>query len=81
MKYFIKITLRIFLSFLLLINLACSYSESDNRPNIIYILADDLGYGEIGVFGQKLIETPNIDNLAKTETSFPLGLNSRHLSI
>ena len=70
MKYFIKITLRIFLSFLLLINLACSYSESDNRPNIIYILADDLGYGEIGVFGQKLIETPNIDNLAKTGMIF-----------
>ncbi|MEJ6764704.1 MAG: sulfatase-like hydrolase/transferase, partial [Flavobacteriaceae bacterium] len=70
MKYFIKITLRIFLGFLLLINLACSYSESDNRPNIIYILADDLGYGEIGVFGQKLIETPNIDNLAKTGMIF-----------
>ena len=29
-----------------------------NAPNIIYILADDLGYGEIGAFGQKLIETP-----------------------
>ena len=70
MKYFIKITLRIFLGFLLFINLACSYSESDNRPNIIYILADDLGYGEIGVFGQKLIETPNIDNLAKTGMIF-----------
>ena len=70
MKYFIKKTLIVFLGFLLLINLACSYSESDNRPNIIYILADDLGYGEIGVFGQKLIETPNIDNLAKTGMIF-----------
>ncbi|SVC17207.1 uncharacterized protein METZ01_LOCUS270061, partial [marine metagenome] len=28
------------------------------QPNIIYILADDLGYGELGVFGQKIIETP-----------------------
>ncbi|WP_241240833.1 arylsulfatase [Maribacter sp. MJ134] len=35
------------------------------RPNIIYILADDLGYGEIGVFGQEKIETPHIDALAK----------------
>jgi len=27
-------------------------------PNIIYILADDLGYGEIGAYGQEIIETP-----------------------
>jgi arylsulfatase A-like enzyme len=35
-----------------------------SRPNIIYILADDLGYGELGCYGQKKIETPNIDRLA-----------------
>ncbi len=33
-------------------------------PNIIYILADDLGYGELGCYGQQKIETPNIDRLA-----------------
>ncbi|MEE9364603.1 MAG: arylsulfatase [Cellulophaga sp.] len=36
----------------------------ETRPNIIYILADDLGYGELGVYGQEKIKTPNIDALA-----------------
>lgn len=33
--------------------------------NVIYILADDLGYGDLGCYGQKIIKTPNIDRLAE----------------
>ncbi|MEQ8682356.1 MAG: sulfatase-like hydrolase/transferase, partial [Cyclobacteriaceae bacterium] len=40
-----------------------AYSQS-NKPNIIYIMADDLGYGDLGCYGQQLMKTPNIDKLA-----------------
>jgi arylsulfatase A len=42
----------------------CAISQS-KQPNIIFLLADDLGYGDIGCYGQQKIETPNINQLAK----------------
>lgn len=39
-------------------------------PNIIFILADDLGYGDIGIYGQKLIRTPHLDELAREGMTF-----------
>jgi arylsulfatase len=44
--------------------------EQEKRPNIIYFLADDLGYGEVGSYGQQKIQTPNMDALAKNGMMF-----------
>ncbi|MDH5467710.1 MAG: arylsulfatase [Candidatus Aminicenantes bacterium] len=40
------------------------------KPNVIFILADDLGYGELGCFGQEKIRTPNIDRIAAEGMKF-----------
>src|SRR5919201_345749 len=41
-----------------------------SRPNMLFILADDLGYGDVGVFGQKVVPTPNIDRIAAEGVRF-----------
>jgi len=48
----------------LLLACACLATAQTARPNIIFILADDLGYGDLGCYGQQKISTPNIDALA-----------------
>lgn len=40
------------------------------RPNIIFILADDMGYGDLSCFGSRHVKTPNIDRLSATGTTF-----------
>ncbi len=44
--------------------------ETAKKPNIIYILADDLGYGDLSVYGQTKFATPNIDKLAEEGIRF-----------
>lgn len=47
-----------------LLTILSSLSLAETKPNIIFILADDLGYGDLGCYGQKKTRTPNIDKLA-----------------
>ncbi|MCC6695441.1 MAG: arylsulfatase [Candidatus Hydrogenedentes bacterium] len=51
--------------------MAAKESErASERPNIIFVMADDLGYADLGCYGQKRIQTPNIDRLATEGTRF-----------
>lgn len=43
---------------------------ADERPNILFILADDLGHGDLGCYGREDIRTPNLDRLAREGTRF-----------
>lgn len=54
---------RIIYLILLLVIFSCE--KNNNRPNIVFILADDLGYGDLSSYGAETIETTNIDKLAE----------------
>lgn len=54
---------------------ACAIAPAQDRPNIVYILADDLGYGDLGCYGQEKIRTPHLDRMAAEGLRF-----TRHYS-
>src|SRR4029077_13465675 len=49
---------------------ASGRAASDTRPNIIFLLTDDMGYGDVGCYGGDFVPTPNIDRLAAEGTKF-----------
>ena len=51
------------LSFLVLVS-ACIVATAEEKPNVIYILADDVGYGDLSCYGQEKFQTPNLDRMA-----------------
>ena len=73
-RSFLKLTYTVSLT--QLINVGTSVAASNRiappsiKPNIIYIIADDLGYGDLGCYGQKIIDTPNIDRLCAEGMKF-----------
>ena len=46
------------------VSLCGNAANKDSKPNIIFILCDDMGYGDLGCYGQKYIQTPNLDRMA-----------------
>ena len=59
------------LNFCLTLCLSVSTEGSaQDKPNIVFIMADDLGYGDIGAYGQQFIQTPNLDRMASEGLTF-----------
>ncbi len=64
----------IFLSFCVGLAACKTTVNDDTRPNILFLLADDLGYGELGSYGQQTIKTSVLDSLASQGMRFTVDL-------
>ena len=58
------------LSFLLAVGTSPSPAADPGDTNIVFLFADDLGYGDLGCYGQKLIQTPHLDRMASEGIRF-----------
>lgn len=61
---------RLWVAFVLSLALFSARGSAAERPNLIWIMADDLGYGDLGCYGQKVISTPHLDRMAKEGLRF-----------
>jgi arylsulfatase A-like enzyme len=52
------------------LTISTSFAQAAEKPNIIVILADDIGYGDLSCYGAKMVQTPNLDRLAKEGRRF-----------
>jgi arylsulfatase A-like enzyme len=59
-----QIAKRTFLSVVIALSIAVAQTQASDKPNIIFLLADDIGYGDVGCYGATMVKTPNIDKLA-----------------
>ncbi len=58
------------LSVAALVSMLCGPSLAAEKPNLIWIMADDLGYGDLGCYGQQVIHTPRLDRMAREGMRF-----------
>ncbi len=69
----VSISMKRFLFLLLCFASVClcpSMGAAAEKPNLIWIMADDLGYGDLGCYGQKVIQTPSLDRMAREGIRF-----------
>ncbi|MGC6498974.1 MAG: sulfatase [Henriciella sp.] len=62
--------MRIFVSAVLSVLVSCAPARSEDRPNIVVFVADDLGWEDLGAYGHETVQTPNIDRLAENGVLF-----------
>jgi arylsulfatase A-like enzyme len=65
-----RLVLTAIVAAMVVVHAGAANAQAPNRPNVVLIITDDVGYGDIGSYGAPDIKTPNIDSLAKNGTRF-----------